>query len=337
MTQITVEKMTCARIPTDAGEFQLCYYKNSLDNKEHLAITYGQISANDPVLTRIHSECFTGDVLGSRRCDCGPQLQGAMEMIAAEGQGVIIYLRQEGRGIGLLDKLRAYNLQDLGYDTVDANLLLGHQADARDYTIAALILQDLGISSLKLITNNPTKIEGLEHLGISVAERVPIQTDVHDDNATYLATKVNRMRHLLHIGNENGLENGRFDPNKNGQHHTNITNMEMPVPPKSQRPSVTLTYAQSLDGSITTQRGKPTAISGKESLLLTHQLRATHDAILVGIGTILADNPRLNVRLAVGPHPQPVILDSQLRFPLDAKLLQNKCSPLDSHHDNSLA
>ena len=326
MTQITVEKMTCARIPTDAGEFQLCYYKNSLDNKEHLAVTFGEIEPNNAILTRIHSECFTGDVLGSRRCDCGPQLQSAMEMIAAEGQGVIVYLRQEGRGIGLLDKLRAYNLQDLGYDTVDANLLLGHQADARDYTIAALILQDLGIGSLKLITNNPTKIEGLEQLGISVAERVPIQTAVHADNEAYLSTKVNRMRHLLHIGSENGMENGRFPAHKNGNHHTQ-TELKLPVPPQTNRPFVTLTYAQSLDGSITIQRGKPTAISGQESLVLTHQLRATHDAILVGIGTVLADNPRLNVRLAVGPNPQPVVLDSHLRFPLDARLLQGKHPP----------
>ncbi len=330
MTQIAVEKMTCARIPTDAGEFQLCYYKNNQDNKEHLALIYGDITQNVPMLTRIHSECFTGDVLGSRRCDCGPQLQSAMEMIAAEGQGVVVYLRQEGRGIGLLDKLRAYNLQDLGYDTVDANLLLGHQADARDYTIAALILQDLGIESLRLITNNPVKIESLERLGIAVAERVPIQTAVHADNAVYLSTKVARMRHLLHInGGENGPLNGRSEDHsvvENGR----LQPTTLPTPhlkPHPTRPAVTLSYAQSLDGSITTRRGQPTAISGDASLKLTHQLRAGHDAILVGIGTVLSDNPRLNVRQAQGRDPLPIILDSKLRFPLNARLLQNNRRP----------
>jgi 3,4-dihydroxy 2-butanone 4-phosphate synthase/GTP cyclohydrolase II len=165
MNQTSVQKMTCARIPTDMGEFQLCYYRNSQDNKEHVALVAGDVSGRQHVLVRVHSECFTGDVLGSLRCDCGPQLQQSLERISKEGSGVIIYLRQEGRGIGLLDKLRAYNLQDDGYDTVDANLILGHQADGRDYTIAALILQDLAISSVQLLTNNPQKIESLQRPG----------------------------------------------------------------------------------------------------------------------------------------------------------------------------
>lgn len=330
MTQITVEKKTCARIPTEAGEFQLCYFKNNQDSKEHLALIFGDITQTSPILTRIHSECFTGDVLGSRRCDCGPQLQSAMEMIAAEGRGVIVYLRQEGRGIGLLDKLRAYNLQDLGYDTIDANLLLGHQADARDYTIAALILQELRIESLRLITNNPVKIESLEQLGVAVAERVSIQTAVHADNKVYLSTKVSRMRHLLHINEgENGTMNGRSDDHSAGG-NGRLQPTLLPTPhltPHPTRPAVTLSYAQSLDGSITAKRGQPTAISGDASMKLTHQLRASHDAILVGIGTVLADNPRLNVRLAEGSDPQPIILDTELRFPLDARLLQNKRCP----------
>jgi GTP cyclohydrolase II len=151
------------------------------------------------VLTRIHSECFTGDVLGSLRCDCGEQLAQAMEIIAAEGNGVLLYLRQEGRGIGLLDKLRAYNLQDQGYDTVEANLMLGHEADERDYTLAAAILRDLDVRSVRLMTNNPAKIDSLRALGIPVRKRVPLEGRVTPDNADYLRTKANRMHHLLDV------------------------------------------------------------------------------------------------------------------------------------------
>ena len=199
MNKRTVEQVTSARIPTDSGEFQLCYYRSDIDDKEHLALVYGDITGKENVLVRIHSECFTGDVFGSLRCDCGKQLRRAMQLVAAEGAGVVIYLRQEGRGIGLLDKLRAYNLQDEGYDTVDANLMLGHQADGRDYTIAALILQDLGVDSVHLLTNNPDKIEKLQALDIDVTKRVALPADVNAENAVYLRTKVERMRHLLDL------------------------------------------------------------------------------------------------------------------------------------------
>jgi GTP cyclohydrolase II len=153
---------------------------------------------------RVHSECFTGDVLGSRRCDCGEQLEQAMALIAEAGAGVIVYLRQEGRGIGLSDKLLAYNLQDSGLDTVDANLALGHEADERDYTIAAGILQDLGVGSVRLLTNNPLKVEALSRLGIPVAERVPLQVGANPDNVLYLQTKARRMNHLLDSPPPNG-------------------------------------------------------------------------------------------------------------------------------------
>ena len=156
--------------------------------------------AGEGVLVRIHSECFTGDVLGSRRCDCGEQLHLAMERIAAEGRGVVVYLRQEGRGIGLLDKLKAYNLQDQGYDTVEANLILGHQADEREYDVGVAILRDLGVQSVRLLTNNPEKIEALERLGMPVVERVPVVASVHEENRRYLETKARRMRHLLDLG-----------------------------------------------------------------------------------------------------------------------------------------
>lgn len=200
MEPLTVSRMVSARIPTDEAEFHLYLYHNNHDDKEHLALVLGEVAGKSDVLVRLHSECFTGDVLGSRRCDCGEQLHFAMQQIAAAGEGVLIYLRQEGRGIGLLDKLRAYNLQDEGYDTVEANLLLGHQADERDYTVAARILDDLGTRSIRLITNNPHKIETLRELGIAVTERVPVEPTVYDENAQYLFTKVTRMNHMLNLG-----------------------------------------------------------------------------------------------------------------------------------------
>lgn len=194
---LTVTRRACARIPTDEGEFQLCLYTNNHDSKEHLALVMGDVAHAAEVLVRVHSECFTGDVLGSRRCDCGAQLHESLRLIAETGAGMLIYLRQEGRGIGLLDKLRAYNLQDAGYDTVEANLLLGHEPDERDYTIAAHILRDWQVRSIRLMTNNPLKMESLQTLGIHVSRRVPLQAGVTPHNAGYLRTKVERMRHWL--------------------------------------------------------------------------------------------------------------------------------------------
>lgn len=314
----TVERMTCTRLPTDSGVFELYYYRNNNDDKEHLALVLGDVAGQENVLVRVHSECFTGDVLGSLRCDCGEQLHQAMEAIAVKGAGVIVYLRQEGRGIGLLEKLRAYNLQDEGYDTVDANLMLGHQADSREYTVAALILQDLGVQSVRLLTNNPDKIEKLEALGIAVTRRMALRPTVQAENVDYLRTKVDRMRHLLELDADGTIAPElAFMPDKLV---------------KNGRCFITLSYAQSLDGAITAKRGRHTAISGDESMVVTHQLRAAHQAILVGIGTVLADDPRLTVRLADGRHPlgvqpRPVVLDSQLRLPPTARLLQHPHRP----------
>ena len=187
----------CARIPTFHGEFQLCIYLEGETGKEHLALVMGEPEGKEDVLVRVHSECFTGDVLGSLRCDCGEQLQRAMAMIAESGEGIIIYLRQEGRGIGLEEKLRAYNLQDEGYDTVEANLELGHQADERDYTYAVRILENLDVRSIALITNNPSKIEALDSMGMNICRRIPLSPTVNPENLRYLNTKVERMRHLL--------------------------------------------------------------------------------------------------------------------------------------------
>lgn len=214
MGGVRVTRRASARIPTAEGEFDLILYTDNQDHKEHLALVMGAPSADQPVLARIHSECFTGDVLGSRRCDCGEQLAQAMHLVTEAGSGVIIYLRQEGRGIGLLDKLRAYNLQDDGYDTVDANLILGHAPDERDYTVAAQIFDDLGVRAVRLMTNNPEKIGALEQLDIAVTARVPLQTSVHADNAHYLLTKAKRMDHLLDMG---GLLRSAESANRSGR------------------------------------------------------------------------------------------------------------------------
>ena len=197
--KVTVEQKVCARIPTAYGEFNLCLYTNNQDSKEHMAAVLGNVKAQENVLARVHSECFTGDVFGSQRCDCGDQMHRSLAMISQEGRGVLVYLRQEGRGIGLLEKLRAYNLQDEGYDTVDANLALGHQADSRDYTIAAEILADLGVRSVRLLTNNPDKIGRLQSLGVKLVERVEIPPTVTPDNEKYLRTKKDRMNHLFNL------------------------------------------------------------------------------------------------------------------------------------------
>jgi len=194
---VSIKNLVQTRIPTQYGEFFLHYFSNTQDDKEHVAFVFGQVTDKESIPVRIHSECFTGDVFGSRRCDCGEQLDSALKYISEQGAGVLLYLRQEGRGIGLLKKMQAYNLQDEGMDTVDANLHLGHLADERDYTVAALMLENLKISSIKLITNNPNKIQQMQELGVKVEGRIAIHIASNSDNQDYLKTKVDKMRHLL--------------------------------------------------------------------------------------------------------------------------------------------
>nr|HPL82872.1 GTP cyclohydrolase II [Candidatus Omnitrophota bacterium] len=193
-----IEKLAETVLPTEFGEFKLMLYKDLTNNKVHTALTMGQLN-EDPVLVRVHSECLTGDVFGSLRCDCGRQLSKAMQIISSEGRGVVLYMNQEGRGIGLVDKIKAYHLQDNGMDTVEANEALGHKADLRDYGIGAQILVDLGIKNIRLFTNNPRKIIGLEGYGLRVVERVSLEIEHNPANYKYLKTKKEKLGHNLNI------------------------------------------------------------------------------------------------------------------------------------------
>jgi 3,4-dihydroxy 2-butanone 4-phosphate synthase/GTP cyclohydrolase II len=201
------------RLPTEFGEFRAVGYRSRLDGVEHVALVYGEIGDGTDLLVRVHSECLTGDVFTSRRCDCGAQLHAAMRRVAAEGRGVVLYMRgHEGRGIGLVHKLRAYELQDAGSDTVDANLELGLPADARDYGTGAQILADLGVRTMRLLTNNPAKRAGLEGYGLSVLDRVPLEIAPNADNLAYLRTKRDRMGHDLPTGLESELDLSEGNP-----------------------------------------------------------------------------------------------------------------------------
>jgi 3,4-dihydroxy 2-butanone 4-phosphate synthase/GTP cyclohydrolase II len=199
-TEQQIERAAEVRLPTEHGDFQAVGYRATVDGAEHIALVYGDLGDGEDVLVRVHSECLTGDVLGSLRCDCGPQLDASLDRVAAEGRGVVLYMRgHEGRGIGLLHKLQAYQLQDAGVDTVDANLDLGLPADARDYGTGAQILVDLGVHTMRLLTNNPAKRAGLEGYGLRVTGRVPLPSHVTAENLGYLRTKRDRMGHLLDI------------------------------------------------------------------------------------------------------------------------------------------
>ena len=197
-----IQFVASSKLPTAHGEFDISVFEDPVTGEEHVALSKGLLQGQggvqaSPIIVRLHSECLTGDAFASLRCDCGPQLNATLDMIEAEGKGALLYLRQEGRGIGLPNKIRAYALQDQGHDTVDANLMLNLPADARTYEMCKIMLDYLGITQVKLVTNNPAKVEALNSLGITVVERVPLQVGKNPLNAAYLLTKQQRMRHLL--------------------------------------------------------------------------------------------------------------------------------------------
>src|SRR5579863_4726966 len=192
-----VERVEVVKMPTDYGDFNLYLFQSKLDGQHHVALVKGDVAGKQKVLVRVHSECLTGDVFGSCRCDCGPQLQQAMRQVAKAGRGVIVYMRQEGRGIGLAPKIKAYKLQERGYDTVEANLKLGYGMDLREYGLGAQILADLGLKTIRLLTNNPKKVVGLEGYGLEIVEQLPIRVKPNSHNAHYLRTKRDKMGHLL--------------------------------------------------------------------------------------------------------------------------------------------
>ncbi len=320
-----VERVTESVLPTRHGIFRIVGYR-AVDGTELVSLSQGITDGrahSDTPLVRLHSECLTGDALGSRRCDCGEQLDAALARIGAEGEGVLVYIRgHEGRGIGLVEKLRAYRLQDLGLDTVDANLSLGHPADARDYGNAADILRDLGIDRIRLLSSNPAKQQALSMLGVTVTARVGAAVAPRPENLRYLQTKRRRMRHddpecavlerLLASGAPADVGTVLFDC------YSWLA---------SQAEWVVAQSAQSIDGFLATRNGDGAGLSGDFDLRHLHCLRALSDAVVVGAQTVVADDPMLTVRLVDGPNPTRVVLDPRGRIPLTSRLLCDPVAP----------
>jgi GTP cyclohydrolase II len=308
-----VREVARIQLPTVSGEFATRAFR-SASGHVYLAMIKGEIGDGHSVLTRVHSECLTGDALGSLRCDCGAQLDLGLRALAAEGRGILVYATgHEGRGIGLVDKLRAYMEQDRGADTVDANLRLGLPADGRRYDVAAAVLKAVGVRSVRLATNNPHKVDGLTAAGITVEQVVPVPAIPYLRNQRYLRTKQDRLGHAA-------LIDGRV-PAEHQARSIDVSSLLGDVTPGGDRPFVVLRYAQTLDGRILAGPAEPGPVDGKAQDLIWHALRAACDAVLVGIGTVLADNPYLTVRAVPGRSPARVILDSRLRTPLTAAVL----------------
>ncbi len=337
---VGVRRVAQTRLPTGHGVFDLVSFEDELGTA-HLALSMGldvtpgtgttrknggRSTAGpntDPVLVRVHSECLTGDALGSYRCDCGEQLEAALATIARVGRGLLIYVRgHEGRGIGLVEKLRAYALQDLGRDTLDANLELGHPGDARTYEQSAQILRDLGITSVRLLTNNPAKETALRLLGVDVLERVSVPIADRPENARYLATKRERMSHDQPVDVWANLVRGEV-PMLPGNELVELYGPLVTAGPRL----VIAQLGQSLDGFIASRTGDAEFVTGPEDRLRLHRMRALVDAVVVGANTVLADDCRLTVRDCEGPNPVRVVIDPQGRVPLDAHVFADGAAP----------
>ncbi|MAH80288.1 MAG: GTP cyclohydrolase II [Rickettsiales bacterium] len=291
-------KYSKATVPTKYGLFTFyCFIQN---NKENIAMVYGDIKNKENVLVRIHSECFTGDVLQSLKCDCGEQLDKALKKITEKKAGVVIYLKQEGRGIGLFEKLNAYHLQENeNLDTIESNLALGHEIDSRSYEDAIEIITFFNIKSIDLITNNPLKVNELKKENITVANIISLSSKMNPYNESYLTIKKTKLNHSIDITQPN-------------------TEKEI---------QITASYAQSVNGTISMDNLEPIQLSNKDSLNLTHKLRASHDAILVGINTVLSDNPKLTLRHVKGKQPQPCILDTDLKCDVKKDVFKHPLKP----------
>jgi len=299
-------------LPTQFGEFQARAFEVS-SGLVYLVLIKGDVGCGGTVLTRLHSECLTGDALGSLRCDCGVQLRLALRRIATEGRGLLLYATgHEGRGVGLVNKLLAYVEQDRGADTLDANRRLGLPVDARSYDDAAAVLHAVRVGSVRLLTNNPAKVRGLCAAGISVERMEPLQTAAHHRNLSYLRAKQRRLGHVAPLGHL---------PDTAPSAPPDVTGLLGKVDPPSDRPYVVVTYTQTLDGRIATAVGDSTRFSGEEQRCVCHALRAACDAVMVGVGTVLRDDPQLIVRLVPGTSPLRIVLDSTLRMPSTARML----------------
>lgn len=302
-------------IPTPYGEFQTRVFETAAGDV-YLAMVRGSLDGDGPVLTRLHSECLTSDALGSLRCDCGVQLRTALRAVMAEGRGIVLYMTgHEGRGIGLVNKLRAYMEQDRGADTVDANLRLGLPADRRDYADAGAVLTMLDVHSVRLLSNNPRKADGLRRAGVRVDAMVPLPSAAHVRNVGYLRTKADRLGHVRPTGSE---------PATQPATPVDVSTLLGEVRPLPDRPYVLLKYAQTLDGRIATRNGDSKWISGEPERRVSHALRAACDAVLVGAGTVRQDDPQLTVRLVPGASPLRVVLSSRLDVPQTAKVFSEE-------------